>query len=92
MADRADHPGRRTATQLLRRRLGPLGPRWVANCCHEVRAYEEGYAVMAAFVDDPAAYWREHGIAFDRVRFARDNLKKAGVPIPPYIEEALEGE
>ena len=72
--------------------LGPLGPRWVANCCHEVRAYEEGYAIMAAFVDDPAAYWREHGIAFDRVRFARDNLKKAGVPIPPYIEEALEGE
>jgi len=72
--------------------LGPLGPRWVVNCCHEVRTYEEGYAVMAAFVDDPAAYWRERGIAFSRVRFARDNLKKAGVPIAPYIEEALEGE
>jgi hypothetical protein len=72
--------------------LGPLGPSFVVNCCHEVRAYEEGYAVMAAFVDDPAAYWRERGISFDRVRFARDNLKKAGVPIAPYIEEALEGE
>jgi predicted Rossmann-fold nucleotide-binding protein len=72
--------------------LGPLGPRWVVNCCHEVGTYEEGYAIMAAFVDDPAAYWRERGIAQSRVRFARDNLKKAGVAIAPYIEEALEGE
>jgi hypothetical protein len=72
--------------------LGPLGPRWVVNCCHEVGSYEEGYAVMAAFLDDPAAYWREREIPFDKVRLARENLHKAGVPIPSYIDEALEGD
>jgi len=72
--------------------LGPLGPRWVVNCCHEVGSYAEGLAVMSAFLDDPAGYWREREIPFEKVRVARDNLKKAGMPIPPYIDEALEGE
>jgi predicted Rossmann-fold nucleotide-binding protein len=71
--------------------LGPLGPRWVANCCHEVGSYEEGFAVLSAFLDDPAAYWREHDIPFEKVRVARENMKKAGVPVPPYIDEALAG-
>ncbi len=69
--------------------LGPLGPRWVADCCHEVGSYEEGFAVMEAFLDDPAAWWRERDIPLEKVRFARQNLGKAGVPIPPYIDAAL---
>ena len=72
--------------------LGPLGPRWVVNCCHDVSSYDEGYAIMAAFLDDPATYWRERDISFDKVRIARENLKKAGVPTPPYIDKALEAE
>ena len=40
-------------------------------------------------MDDPAAYWRERSIPFEQVRLARANLMKAGVPIAPFIEEAL---
>ena len=63
----------------------------MVNCCHEVSSYEEGYTVMAAFLDDPAAYWRERDIPADRVHIARVNLEKAGVPIPSYIDAALAG-
>ena len=69
--------------------LGPLGPRWIVNCCHEVTSYDAGYDVMAAFLDDPAAYWREHEIPLEKVRQARENLHAAGLMIPPYIDEAL---
>lgn len=72
--------------------LGALGPRWIVNCCHEVASYEEGYAVMAAFLDDPGAYWREREIPLEKVRTARENLRAAGMPIPPYIDEALEAD
>ncbi|EHJ47295.1 hypothetical protein DFW101_1285 [Solidesulfovibrio carbinoliphilus subsp. oakridgensis] len=71
--------------------LGPLGPRWIVNLCHEVKSYEEGYAVIAGFLDDPAGYWRDRDIPLAKVRQARDNLRHAGMPIPPYIDEALEG-
>ncbi len=70
--------------------LGALGPRWIVNCCHEVGSYAEGHAVMAAFLDDPGAYWREREIPQEKVRLARHNLRAAGMPIPPYIDEALE--
>ncbi len=73
-------------------RLGALGPRWIVDCCHEVAGYEEGYAVIAAFLDDPAAYWRARAIPLEKVRAARQNLRAAGMPIAPYIDEALEGE
>ncbi|EFL50129.1 conserved hypothetical protein [Solidesulfovibrio fructosivorans JJ]] len=69
--------------------LGPLGPRWIVNCCHEVTSYEQGYDVIAAFLDDPAAYWRQREIPLEKVRQARDNLHRAGMPIPPCIDEAL---
>lgn len=69
--------------------VGALGPRWIVDCCHEVGSYEEGYAVIAAFLDDPAAYWRQRGISLDKVRTARENLRAAGMPIPSYIDEAL---
>jgi len=71
--------------------LGPLGPAWIVACCHEAGSYEEGGAIIEAFIDDPARYWRERGIPLDKVRQARDNLIKAGVPIPVYIDEALAG-
>ncbi len=70
--------------------LGALGPRWIVNLCHEVKSYEEGYAVITGFLDDPAGYWKEHAIPAIKVRQARDNLRQAGMPIPPYIDEALE--
>lgn len=70
--------------------LGALGPRWIVNLCHEVKSYEEGYAVITGFLDDPASYWKEHEIPAAKVRQARDNLRQAGMPIPPYIDEALE--
>ena len=69
--------------------LGPLGPRWIVNCCHEVTSYEQGYAVLAGFLDDPAGYWREREIPLEKVKLARDNLRAAGMPIPPYIDAAL---
>lgn len=71
--------------------LGPLGPAWIVACCHEAQSYEEGGAVIEGFIDDPARYWRERGIPLDKVRVARENLTKAGVAIPDYIDEALAG-
>jgi predicted Rossmann-fold nucleotide-binding protein len=71
--------------------LGPLGPGWIVACCHEAASYEEGGAIIEAFIDDPGRYWLERGIPLDRVRLARDNLTRAGVPIPDYIDEALAG-
>lgn len=70
--------------------IPPLGPMWVVNCCHLVRSYPEALAVLKGFLDDPAAYWRNAGIELSRVISARDNLARAGVVIPPYIERALQ--
>lgn len=69
--------------------LGPLGPAWIVACCHQARSYEEGGAIIEAFLDDPARYWRERGIPLDKVKIARQNLAKAGAAIPAYIDEAL---
>jgi len=69
--------------------IPPLGPMWVVNCCHLVRSYPEALAVIRSFLDDPAAYWRGAGIDIRKVVEARDNLARAGVVIPPYIEQAL---
>ena len=69
--------------------LGPLGPAWIVACCHAVRSYEEGLAIIEAFLDDLARYCRERDIPPEKVRLARTNLLKAGVPIPGYIDEAL---
>jgi len=70
--------------------IPPLGPMWVVNCCHMVSSYQEALAVIQEFLDDPAAYWRQAGIDLEKVASARDNLSRAGVVIPPYIERALE--
>jgi len=69
--------------------IPPLGPQWIVNCCHLVRSYPEALAVITAFLDDPAAYWKNAGVTLDQVGTARDNLARAGVVIPPYIDEAL---
>ena len=58
---------------------------------HAAGSYAEGLAVIEDFLTDPARYWRERGIPLDRVRLARENLIKAGVPIPAYIDDALAG-
>jgi predicted Rossmann-fold nucleotide-binding protein len=70
--------------------IPPLGPMWVVNCCHLVGSYPEALAVIKAFLDDPAAYWKQAGIDLAKVASARDNLARAGVVIPPYIDRALE--
>ena len=69
--------------------IPPLGPLWVVNCCHLVRSYQEALEVIRAFLDDPAAYWKAAGVSLQKVTEARDNLARAGVTIPPYIEQAL---
>jgi hypothetical protein len=70
--------------------IPPLGPMWVVNCCHLVQSYPEALAVIQGFLDDPCAYWKEAGISLDKVMAARENLARAGVVIPPYIDRALE--
>lgn len=67
----------------------PLGPQWVANCCHVVKDYREGLKIIEDFIDDPNAYWRGHKIPRAHVVTACRNLKHAGVAIPPYIEQVL---
>jgi len=70
--------------------IPPLGPMWVVNCCHLVKSYPEALAVITSFLDDPVAYWKGAGISLEKVVSARDNLARAGVAIPPYIDRALE--
>lgn len=70
--------------------IPPLGPMWVVNCCHLVKSYPEALAVIKSFLDDPAAYWNTAGIDIEKVLSARDNLARAGLVIPPYIDRALE--
>jgi hypothetical protein len=54
-----------------------------------VRSYAEGLAIIERFIDDPTAYWRDRQVPLAQVRTAYDNLKLAGVVIPPYVEEAV---
>ena len=67
----------------------PLGPQWVANCCHLVGDYAEGLKVIKDFIADPSAYWKARRIPKGQVETAHRNLAHAGVAIPPYIEKAL---
>ncbi len=69
--------------------IEPLGPAWVVNCCHLVRTYAEGLAIIEAFIQDPARYWAEHGVPENMARTAMHNLRGAGVPIPEYVMRAL---
>lgn len=69
--------------------IEPLGPAWVVNCCHLVRTYGEGLAIIEAFIADPARYWAEKGVPVDKARAAMHNLRSAGVPIPGYVARAL---
>jgi predicted Rossmann-fold nucleotide-binding protein len=69
--------------------IEPLGPRWVVNCCHLAQNYLEGLKVIEAFIADPAAYWREREIPAHLVAVAHENVRKAGVTVPPYIEAAV---
>lgn len=70
--------------------MPPLGPAWVHRCCHLVSSYSEGLEIISRFIDSPLEYWRKAEIDLSQVRRARDSLYSAGVPIPPYIDNALE--
>lgn len=67
----------------------PLGPAWIARCCKAVTSYDQGLAIIKAFVEDPAAFWDAAGVPRQAAARARDNLRAAGVVIPPYIDAAL---
>ncbi len=67
----------------------PLGPAWIARCCHPVQTWQNCLEIITGFMDNPAAYWQEVGIPIESVREARDSLILAGTPIPPYVEAAL---
>jgi hypothetical protein len=54
-----------------------------------VKDYREGLSIIEDFINDPNAYWGAHKIPREHVATACHNLKHAGVPIPPYIEQAL---
>ncbi|MBF0481541.1 MAG: Rossmann fold nucleotide-binding protein [Desulfovibrionaceae bacterium] len=68
----------------------PLGPKWVLNCCHLAGSYLEGLDVIERFIAGPADYWREREIPRSQVLTAHDNMRKAGVVVPPYIDRAIE--
>jgi predicted Rossmann-fold nucleotide-binding protein len=67
-----------------------LAPAWVPNFCHAVRDYEAVLAVIADFVHDPAAYWEKTGICDRDLLQACDNAIRAGVTIPPYLQQAIQ--
>ena len=69
--------------------IPPLGPKWVANCCHLAKNYLEGLDVIERFIADPAAYWRDREIPWRLVVTAHENMRKAGVVVPPYIDRAI---
>ncbi len=69
----------------------PLGPAWIARCCKAVETYDQGLAIIKAFVEDPAAFWDKAGVPRATAARARDNLRAAGIVIPPYIDAALNG-
>ncbi len=71
--------------------VAPLGPAWIARCCKAVETYDQGLAIIKAFVEDPAAFWNKAGVPAGAAARARDNLRAAGIVIPPYIDAALNG-
>ena len=68
----------------------PLGPAWIARCCKAVESYDQGLAIIRDFIADPAAFWDKAGVPREIAARARDNLRRAGVVIPPYIDDALD--
>ncbi|MGM0611392.1 MAG: Rossmann fold nucleotide-binding protein [Thermodesulfobacteriota bacterium] len=70
--------------------MPPLGPAWVHRCCHLVSSYSEGFDIISRFIDSPLDYWQKADIDLNKVKQARNSLQNAGVPIPPYIENALD--
>ncbi|MFP4167649.1 MAG: Rossmann fold nucleotide-binding protein [Desulfonatronovibrionaceae bacterium] len=71
-------------------KMPPLGPAWVHRCCHLVSSYTEGLEIISRFIDSPMDYWQKADIHPEQVKRARESLRSAGVPIPPYIDKALE--
>jgi hypothetical protein len=71
-------------------KMPPLGPAWVHRCCHLVSSYSEGLEIISRFIDSPLEYWQKAEIDLNQVKRARDSLYSAGVPIPQYIDNALE--
>jgi len=69
--------------------LPPLGPAWIPRCCHLVRSYAEGLAIIQGFMDDPCAYWQQVGVGAAIVHRARQNLEALRMTVPPYIAEAV---
>jgi predicted Rossmann-fold nucleotide-binding protein len=67
-----------------------LAPAWVPNFCHAVRDYEAVLAIIAYFVRDPVAYWEKTGIQDRDLLQACDNAVRAGVTIPPYLQQAIQ--
>lgn len=70
--------------------VAPLGPAWIARCCKAVESYDQGLAVIKAFIQDPSAFWDQAGVPRQAAAQARDNLRAAGIVIPPYIDDALD--
>jgi len=66
-----------------------LAPTWVPNFCHAVKDYEEVLAIIADFVRDPIAYWEKTSICDRDLLQACDNAERAGVTIPPYLQQAI---
>jgi predicted Rossmann-fold nucleotide-binding protein len=67
-----------------------LAPAWVPNFCHVVRDYEAVLAIIADFARDPATYWEKAGIPDHDLLHACDNAVRAGVIIPPYLQDAMQ--
>ena len=67
-----------------------LAPVWVPNFCHAVRDYEAVLAIINDFARDPAAYWEKTGISDRDLLQACDNAVRAGVTIPPYLQQSIQ--
>ena len=80
-----------TSPQTIKnKKIPPLGPSWIINCCHLVSSYAEGLKLITDFIDNPRGYWEKAGVDIKYVLRARNNLKSVNIAIPPYIEKALE--
>lgn len=66
-----------------------LAPAWVPNFCHVVRDYQEVFAIIAGFANDPVAYWQKAGIPEQDLFQAWDNAIRSKVIIPPYLQQAI---
>ncbi|MBI4792516.1 MAG: Rossmann fold nucleotide-binding protein [Deltaproteobacteria bacterium] len=66
-----------------------LAPAWVSNFCHVVRDYDAVLAIIADFARDPVTYWTKAGISDQDLLQAFNNALRAGVIIPPYLQQAM---